>query len=604
MVLLGSAMVLSAAEKSAPTFSGRYKNKPVKEVLADLKSQTGVSVRLQRKQVSSSRKVTVAFRNATPDEVLETLFDCKHQITQVPVKKGKSKKYEVSLRDLSPKEQVVAQFARDTTVIDTRVVAQQELEAEQLTVLTRQRMAQVRVEDSVEVTQDRIVYHTTGGETQTPTRLGFHSLQAYVGGAYSSLGYKLDGGVNMGGFGAEVSVRYAYFFNDNWALSGGLDYDTYQSYGRLNDTHRWDGQTDSEGEQYNHLALTHNWTESQRIHELSIPVMAEYQYRLNDQLGVFCALGAYVGFPLAASYDLRKGALEHQGEYTQWGMVLNGVAGHDFYTEHIGRDFSRDKHSLALKKITVGVKADVGALVALTDAIDLFAGVYAKVDALDIAPEEKSAALGWSQPEATAAYRQHTFMPTYCGLVASEQTNVVRPYEVGIKVGIHFRPGAPQRKPKEQTICEVLTDTTYRWQTHYDTITTQQVDTIVSLHRTLNKSVIWFAVNDYEHPRIQPADLLDQVAEILLANPSQHVAINGHASAEGNARANQQLSDRRAATITRMLIERGVPSEQITTNGYSSRVDYVRDADTDAAAGTGRTAAELNRRVEIVPVKE
>ena len=46
------------------TFSKRYKNKTVKEVLADLKETTGTRVSYKRKEVNNTRRVTVSFHNA------------------------------------------------------------------------------------------------------------------------------------------------------------------------------------------------------------------------------------------------------------------------------------------------------------------------------------------------------------------------------------------------------------------------------------------------------------------------------------------------------------------------------------------------------------
>ena len=70
------------------TFSKRYKNKTVKEVLADLKETTGTRVSYKRKEVNNARRVTVSFHNATPEEVINELFDCEYSIT----KKGKKGK--------------------------------------------------------------------------------------------------------------------------------------------------------------------------------------------------------------------------------------------------------------------------------------------------------------------------------------------------------------------------------------------------------------------------------------------------------------------------------------------------------------------------------
>ena len=186
-------------------------------------------------------------------------------------------------------------------------------------------------------------------------------------------------------------------------------------------------------------------------------------------------------------------------------------------------------------------------------------------------------------------------MPTYEGVVNSTYTDAVLPWSVGIKVGIHFWPTKKTPKPILDSECLIVLDTTYRTSQHADTIIVHSIDTIYSLKQTLEKSVIWFNVNDYQNPRLEPADILEQVAEILKANPSQCVYINGHASEEGNKRANQILSDRRAETIANLLKALGVPAKQLIIHGYSADIQYQGTSST-------RTQRELNRRVEIIPI--
>ena len=75
-------MIPAAVFAANNTFSKRYKNKPVKEVLADLKDATGTRVSYKRKEVNNTRRVTVSFHNATPEEVLNELFDCVYTISR------------------------------------------------------------------------------------------------------------------------------------------------------------------------------------------------------------------------------------------------------------------------------------------------------------------------------------------------------------------------------------------------------------------------------------------------------------------------------------------------------------------------------------------
>lgn len=409
------------------------------------------------------------------------------------------------------------------------------------------------------------------------------------------MGYRLQDGKNLGHAGGEVSVRYAYFFTPEWGLGIGADFSTYGSRAKLNTMHQWDGQTDTEGENYNHRAVTHDWKEDQRNYMLSIPLTIQYQHRFNDKVGIFTALGGFVGMPLISNYQLVSGAVEHRGYYPQWNLELFNLANHDFYTEHIGEAFAKDPHPLTLKPIAAGVKVDLGVIVPLTQQLDLFAGLYGSVVCNDLQTEQH--ALGWQQT-AFDDYRQHAFMPEYQGIANSTHTNAIRPWAVGIKVGIHFRPAKKAPKAILGSECLVLIDTTYHTTQHADTIVLSSVDTIVSLKKTLEKSVIWFNVNDYKHPRLEPADILEQVAEILKANPAQRVHVNGHASEEGNKHANQILSNRRAETIANLLKALGVPAEQLIVHGYSADVQY------EGTGNTTLTQRELNRRVEIIPIND
>lgn len=575
------------------TFSKRYKNRPVKEILADLKDATGTRVSYKRKEVNNTRKVTVSFHNATPEEVLNELFDCEYSITKKG-KKGNS--YVITKRILAQSDTLFTSVPVDTVSLSKRVKSQVELPDRGMTLLYREERLLVHYRDSILHTQERIDHPQVTKQVaadETSADKG-SSLQFYLGGAYSSMGYKLQDGKNLGHIGGEVSVRYAYFFTPEWGVGVGVDFGTYGSRGKLNTTLQWDGQTDSEGESYNHRAATHDWKEDQRTYMLSIPLTVQYQHRFNDKVGIFAALGGFVGLPLINNYRLVSGAVEHRGEYPQWGLELYGLNNHDFYTEHIGEAFTKEPHPLTLKQLAGGVKADLGVIIPMNGKIDLFAGVYGSVVCNDLQTGQH--ALGWQQA-GYDDYRRHAFMPAYQGLANSTYTNAIRPWAVGIKVGIHFRPAKKAPKPVIGSECVVLIDTTYRTSLHTDTLVLAAVDTIVSLKKTLEKSVIWFNVNDYKHPRLEPADILVQVADILKSNPSQRVYINGHASEEGNKRANQILSNRRAETIATMLKALGVPAKQLVVHGYSSDIQYT-------GTSTTRTQRELNRRVEIIPMND
>ena len=227
------------------TFSKQYKNKTVKEVLADLKEATGTRVSYKRKEVNNARRVTVNFHNASPEEVLNELFDCEYTISKKG-KKGNS--YVVTKRILQQSDSLFISVPVDTVSLGKRVLSQEEHPEESQTLLYREERLLVHYRDSILHTQERIEHKQVSKQVaiqEKPTDQG-SSLQFYLGGAYSSMGYRLQDGKNLGHAGGEVSVRYAYFFTPEWGLGIGADFSTYGSRAKLNTMHQWDGQTDTE----------------------------------------------------------------------------------------------------------------------------------------------------------------------------------------------------------------------------------------------------------------------------------------------------------------------------------------------------------------------
>lgn len=70
------------------------------------------------------------------------------------------------------------------------------------------------------------------------------------------------------------------------------------------------------------------------------------------------------------------------------------------------------------------------------------------------------------------------------------------------------------------------------------------------------------------------------------------VRIEGHTDDVGEDDFNQKLSERRAASVRRALLKRGVPASRLTTHGYGESSPIAPNA---TPAGRAK-----NRRVEFV----
>ncbi len=62
--------------------------------------------------------------------------------------------------------------------------------------------------------------------------------------------------------------------------------------------------------------------------------------------------------------------------------------------------------------------------------------------------------------------------------------------------------------------------------------------------------------------------MLSEVAGVLHANPHMRIRVDGHTDSEGDARDNLRLSQRRAASVRRFLIEHGASPRQVRSRGF------------------------------------
>ncbi len=84
---------------------------------------------------------------------------------------------------------------------------------------------------------------------------------------------------------------------------------------------------------------------------------------------------------------------------------------------------------------------------------------------------------------------------------------------------------------------------------------------------------------------------LGKVGDILAKYSDDRIRIEGHTDSSGNAKKNQELSERRANAVKTILLSRGVQEAQIQTQGWGETKPV---ADNSTAEGRSK-----NRRVEL-----
>ena len=426
--------------------------------------------------------------------------------------------------------------------------------------------------------------------TDSTDRRG-HYIQAYLGGAYGSLGYDLSGTGNRvhGSLSGIVQLQYAYFFHPHWGIGAGLWLTNYTSYAHWAGQYTWTDQTDSDNEQhYDHTATVKTWRERQMLFDLAVPVSLQFQYQKEEwKARLFASLGVAPSFTVSSSYRVRQGQVAHSGYYPSWGLTLEDT--HEFGV----RDYTADPSASGALSVRprATVFADLGALLPITPQVDVFVGAYFHCAVNDANGSEKKA-LGWG--DATFA-----FMDAYRGAYATTNAGASHPWQAGIKVGIHWHHIPPDKHNNVEWF-EPFTrrDTSYAYIAHSDTLIDIRIDTTIHIipahiieaaERVEKFNKIYFAFDQYELTN-RAKRYLSSIVGVLNEVPDAKIAIDGHASSLGDATYNEILSQKRAHAVAEFLVNKGVDRDRIVAVGYGSRVPNEENAD---------HAEPLDRRVEV-----
>lgn len=100
---------------------------------------------------------------------------------------------------------------------------------------------------------------------------------------------------------------------------------------------------------------------------------------------------------------------------------------------------------------------------------------------------------------------------------------------------------------------------------------------------------------DFDKADVRPdaAAALGRLATVIRAYPTGRVEIEGHTDSKGDDAYNQRLSERRAESVKRWLVEReGIAADRLATRGAGESRPMA-----DNATDAGR---QKNRRVEVV----
>ena len=102
---------------------------------------------------------------------------------------------------------------------------------------------------------------------------------------------------------------------------------------------------------------------------------------------------------------------------------------------------------------------------------------------------------------------------------------------------------------------------------------------------------------DFDSKRIKKVfgPVLNNVVQIMQANPQLQITVEGHTDSQGSEAYNQKLSEQRAQAVKQTLIQQGVEAKRLQDKGYGESKPVASNATREGRAN--------NRRVVYQPIK-
>ena len=259
------------------------------------------------------------------------------------------------------------------------------------------------------------------------------NLQFNLGGGIHSLQYTPVNGEHALGFGGLFEAQYQLMFNHYIGLALGVQA------GCLNGNSTYDytiEQTDVmlPGALYIADRVNTNfyhWKEKQSIVPISVPLQLIIRAPINYKAAFQMGLGATLDMPVYGKYRTVS------GQYTRTAYMdrTHVTYGDDMNGHLLGAfDAGKEEGELQLKKLYVGLLADLGFVFNLSEGSGLYIGAYG-----NYSPSNISTTTGSNDPLFNYNVAQGLY--NYPGVFASDRTDKVNPLEIGIKIGLRFGMG-------------------------------------------------------------------------------------------------------------------------------------------------------------------
>jgi len=285
---------------------------------------------------------------------------------------------------------------------------------------------------------------------------GFAVIEIGGGGGWGSMGYKTkqhdQSALQLQStwdYSYTAHVGLAYMIRPYIGLGVGANFTRIGGGVRLGGEVHWQNVGDTENELYNHVARLDAWQEKQQMLLVEIPIGLRFGAGIGARVEFTGEVGVKIGLPMKTSNTL-SGTVTHEGDYSPWGLNLQNVGNHGFYTAAFGGEpaLSTRTHYAAYLK--------AGIQVPLTEnrVVWFYAQIYGSY-ALSNALKTGDGELGFRN-DGKYQTEAHAFMADYTSIVDTRYVQSVHPVQAGLEVGLRFH-----LAPRSKYPCHCVNDQPY-----------------------------------------------------------------------------------------------------------------------------------------------
>jgi outer membrane protein OmpA-like peptidoglycan-associated protein len=453
-----------------------------------------------------------------------------------------------------------------------------------------------------------------GQPSQPSSQISLFGTFGYISGAM----YSPDAGTTKQQFGYGGGFNYTYFFKPTFGLTFGAEVLTFGNKFQLTEFPIGDDPAiDDEGESFRLRYQLKNYTETQDVMSLLIPVMLTFETK-GRVLKFFLSAGAKLNITLKSAYTGMAEEIMTMGFYEQYNLNLPATMG-DNALKWLGFGTFNNvqgKGKLPLRQISPVFSAELGFKLMLSRSWALYIGGYIDYGIGIFTKPDLSQAFAKYNPSSVQDYKMNTILYSQRGgnNVFVDELSMM---STGVKLKLAFNSDVIITKaaPKSadfDLLSENSKETTPP-PAPAPPLTNEAPPAVVKEQvqkgeedniPLIIKRIVPFTMKSAELNAAAKKNL-DEKARVMEKNPDVKITIRGHANdyfdkktdtdpkLKKNAeKQNKKLSKERAAAIKKYLTEKGISGTRIKTSARGSKSPRVPDT-------TPRNRAK-NRRADFV----